>query len=102
VTKNQDGHLGALALLAVAFGPIVLFRGWVLVTLWGWFMVPLGLPAMGLNTLVIAPMIDRLVRLTQEEGDKSPMTRAATTIILSLVGSLVLWAFGSIYAAFMP
>jgi hypothetical protein len=53
--------LAAIAALSV-------LRGWVLSIIWGWFLVPLGLPAIGIAQAIAISLIASF--LTHQAGDK--------------------------------
>ena len=66
-------------LLALASVPL---NGWVLSILWLWFVVPLGVPAIGIAQAVgLATLIGMLRRGSLKSDDAEPLITAATLLV---------------------
>jgi len=83
---------------------MLLFRGYVLVDLWEWFMVPLGLPRVGMaHALGIALLIE-LVAGSHEDDDEEDeeFIRPWLRRCLMTAGLILLvWLLGSVIHSFM-
>ena len=87
-------------MFAVTFGLIawivlaIIVRGWVLTVLWGWFLVPLGAPALsipfalGISTII--GLFLQNVSRTKSEGSTVP-NLVAQSLLGPLVSLLVGW-----------
>lgn len=81
------GVLGIVALVA----PMALLNGWAIATLWGWFVVPLGVKvisfahAFGLS-LIVSVMTTRGV-----QGEDSFKSKLVKAIMLPIVAVLFGW-----------
>ena len=98
-TKEEEiiESLGALIL----FIPSILFSGWVVMLLWGWFIVPLGMPEVGLAlALGISVLVSAITpvnyHLMEKEGRSS-----FYKIVFNLIMNAVLLGFGFIVHLFM-
>ena len=79
------GTIGLLGLLYVAV--LILVRAWCITKLWAWFVVPLGLPALGLLAAIGLTMtISVVMGLDRLEQKK--------TVIQCIVGHLACVGFG--------
>ena len=105
----KDGCLGAL--LGLLFMPVVLVsRAYALVTLWGWFVVPLGLQALslwhaagllGLAGFVSFRLHDAKAANERPEG----VTHTAHALVSGLAHLFVVacaLGFGWLFARLMP
>lgn len=71
--KNKDeASTGVLVFSLLALVPLVLLNCYVIATLWGWFLVPLGLPAV---TMAHAFGIDALLSYLVGAGSAVHMLR---------------------------
>lgn len=79
-----------LIMIGVILAGIVL-RGWALSTLWAWFLVPIGVTAIGINTALGISVIVGLftTHLHQEsvKTDKKSIADACATIVTKAIGS---------------
>ena len=71
--------MGLAASFLVAFLALVLLRGWVLSVLWGWFLVPLGIPAIGIShalgvNLIVTYLIYQYPNFRSEPNLKESLT----------------------------
>lgn len=91
--------MGALLVLAGGFAVFVLIiggssllRGWALSILWGWFMVPLGLPALPLVTAMGVALVVSFMTYQRipdcKEKDKEWYERLGDTL-----GHIILMPF---------
>lgn len=85
--------MAALFLFGLLFVGIVL-RGWALSTLWAWFLVPMGAPAITITTalgisVIIGLFTSHLNRETVKVGDKSVADLFTTVIAKSIGGPLM-------------
>lgn len=83
------------AILAIAVLPLLIVeQGWAISILWGWFVVPLGLPEIGIaaaiGVSITASALSSRYRKTEDADKWSVITYALLRpIILVLVGYLV-------------
>lgn len=86
-----------MALIAILTGSLttiilaILFRAWVLTILWGWFVVPYGLPTLTITTalgisLIVGMFTSHLQSKPTEKGSRD---------ISTLVGQVMSQAFGA-------
>ena len=77
-----------LLTLAVASG-VALFRGYVLSHLWGWFVVPLGVHALGVLPAVgLMVMVDYLLGNVSRKAE-DVLDVLATPLVALLLGYIV-------------
>lgn len=84
------------ALFFVGLGALVLgivLRGFALVYLWGWFIVPLGLPQVQMAHAIGILM---LMAYMTHEGYTDPKTTTTTKIITSVIQPPIVLLFGYI------
>ncbi len=92
--------LAALLSLIALNVPLGLLRGWVLSVLWRWFLVPLGLPGLGVaQAWGIATIIAMLVfqgGRSDEDTEESPFLRIVNVVIKSVLLSFLSLLIGYI------
>jgi len=82
----------------LVLGPLTALRGWVLFVLWGWFLIPLGLPAIGIaHALGIQCIVSLMSMHSGPKTDKDTGEIISISISVSLVWLLMGW----IYTLFM-
>jgi hypothetical protein len=106
VSRQDDQAAGALAVvltvpaagaLAVIGALFTAYNGWVASILWGWFVVPLGLPVLAWWQLGGAALILSVLRGTAVEPktDQAWYTHLLTAILAPLgalaMGWVILW-----------
>jgi len=79
------------------FIPTIIFSGFVTAELWGWFVVPLGVPAIGIAHALGLRLVVHVATFTYAEDKRGQGERLANAIVLPLFA----WAFGAIYHAFL-
>jgi hypothetical protein len=105
---NTDLGLYALVSVLVAL-PLAAWKGWVLVKLWAWFVLPLGAPminmwhAAGLAMLLswLADSSAAYSTAMQKTNTHSPKMRFWVMTLLGVFVPLLMWAYGAIYHSFM-
>jgi len=95
----------ALFIIGLIFFGVVI-RGWALSTLWAWFLVPIGLPAIGIATALGISVIIGLftVHLNHDKikVDKSSNSDVLTIILTKAIGGPLMSVFlGWIITLFM-
>lgn len=95
----------ALFVIGLVFFGVVI-RGWALSTLWAWFLVPIGLPAIGIATALGISVIIGLftVHLNNDKikVDKNSSSDMIGTIIAKAIGGPLVSVFiGWIITLFM-
>lgn len=69
--------IGAVALIGLLAGVLATLQGFVLVHLWAWFLVPLGLPPIGIahaiGIALIAGMLAPRARDSKEKEEKKKL-----------------------------
>lgn len=83
-----------------------ILRGWILTVLWGWFIVPLGVPSISIATaLGIVIIIDMLVHRpdTSETKDKVATVPELLGIVFSkaFLSPLITLGLAAIVASFV-
>ena len=83
--------------IALAFvAGLIVMRAWVLTILWGWFIVPFGLPALGIAWAIgIAATISIFTAkpVKSEEGDNSSLAFAIVQPLMALLIGFVAHSF---------
>ncbi len=97
--------IGWLIVLALDI-PAIIFRGFVLASLWLWFIVPLGLSPIGkAHAIGIAILIALLTKNPNaaEKGDNEDgaLAKAFGRQIGSVLVTLTSWGFGALVASYM-
>lgn len=93
--------LGAIAAVIAA----ALVRGWALTVLWGWFLVPYGLPTIGIATAIgislIVGMFTAHLEQRQAKETKSGTDAVVTVAAHAFGAPLLVLAIGWIVKSFM-
>ena len=96
--------LGFFALFAIDI-PLLIYRGFVLSILWAWFLVPLGLPEIGiahaLGVSVIIGLTYAGLSDKKADPDESLAEVAVWAMIRSFFSSSFAWAVGAIIYWYM-
>jgi len=79
----------------VMFACVIVFSGFVTVELWGWFVVPLGAPAIGIAHALGLRMLVSVSTHNYAEDKRSQGERLANAFALPLFA----WGFGALYHA---
>lgn len=108
MSEKEKALDSAIALLiALASVPVALAaRAWALSSLWAWFVVPLGAPAIGWAHSLGLALIPALATgdawsARREPKSESEWGKAAERAITAIVGPLVALAFGWVFARWM-
>lgn len=85
---------------------LTLLRGFVLVQLWGWFLVPIGVPRIGmalaLGISVITGMLCQSpMTATREPKADTAVGKLVEALVIGVAAPLLAWGMGAIIAAFM-
>ena len=86
--------LGILILLLIV--PLTLYRGWILLLLWGWFIIPLGAPGI---TMAHALGISLIIGFITSHYDSRKKTQdekieeAIATFAMPTLGLVMGWIF---------
>lgn len=97
----SDIHPGVKLLIwLLALAPAMLLRAWAFVTLWVWFVIPFGLPAVGYaHALGLSLFVSWLVHQTPpQEPDPNHLLRS---VMYSLLTPPIAVGFGWLYLQFM-
>jgi hypothetical protein len=96
--KETDGPLSMFLLLALTV-PLTLETGWVIWSLWAWFLVPLGVPALGFW------QASGLLLLKDIIVARRSSNRPANDILSETLGWMVMlpviWGLGRIFCTLM-
>lgn len=96
--------IGWLILIALDI-PSVIFRGLVLSALWLWFIVPLGVPAVGIawgiGIALLVGLITKNPHVAESDADEEPLVRAFTKVFSNVFVSLLAWGMGALVHGFM-
>lgn len=100
-------QLAALVVLLLLSVLQIVYTGWVITKLWLWFMVPLGVPAIGIAHAIglgiLISLIAGLHFLAREKDAeiKGTNEKMAYRLIGSAVVTSFAWAFGALAASLM-
>lgn len=67
-----------------------ILRGWVLSIIWGWFMVPIGAPALGIAACIGVSLVTHMLCGTHDYRDKTESEKKQAAVGAFLVPLLVL------------
>jgi hypothetical protein len=107
VTDRNDnsGAFAVISLLLVF--PLAAWKGWVLVRIWAWFVVPLGVPALtvwhaaGLS-LLVGWLADSSAYFANTSEDKrSRAEKFVTSVTLSVLTPLLTWGMAAVFHSWM-
>lgn len=97
--------IGLIAICLAGLVGLAVLRGFVLASLWGWFVVPLGVPALGIAqaigiSLIVSLFLAHLARdKSDDEGEG--WKRLGLTMVRALSITLLSWGAGAIVHGFM-
>lgn len=101
--KNEDKMLRALAIPTIVLSifvlmiPFALFNAWVALTLYNWFLVPLGLPAVNIwHMWGIMLLIGRFKGINTEDSKDSEISKAIGELAVVILGGLLALLIGLI------
>lgn len=92
--------VGFVALVALS----AVLNGWALAILWGWFMVPFGLPALSIPTAIgVALVVSFLTHQTDHYEDKTKTggERFATSVVAAFIKAPIALTIGWIVKQFL-
>lgn len=108
ISKEAKEGMQMAAILAIPGGIAlmvcgVLFSGWVLSVMWGWFLVPLGVPSIAVAqaigiSLTVSLLTKQWRPSEDDKGPKSAMTKLAAEAIARPFLALL---FGWVITLFM-
>lgn len=91
---GRPGYLFGLVIVGVVLSiPLIIYRGFAIATLWVWFVIPLGLPAISLMHAVgIALTVNVIITQPNETPNKAkPFLPLVKSFVTSSLGLLVGW-----------
>jgi hypothetical protein len=82
--------LAVLVVLGIS-GAVAVLDGWVLTYLWAWFMVPLGLPPIGIAWAIgiSLPIMLMTNHEKPKQGEKTDLTEAIADAVLRPLAALL-------------
>lgn len=98
---------GKFCLWIALLAPSFIYSGWVFSFNWGLFMVPLGLPdigiahALGICGVVAYPLSSPLTQIGIDTKDSDADLHGFRPILIIVVGASFYWLFGWVYSLFM-
>lgn len=96
--ESLDDAFGALMAFMVTMLLLIMHIGWVTWFMWGWFMVPLGLPAIGFwHATGIALITRLLIWRPPETYDKDKIVRQKQFGLMVII-PIMIWIIGYIIA----
>lgn len=99
--EKQAGCLLGLIGLAL-FLPLAAWAGFAISTVWGWFIVPLGVPRIGVwaaaGIYLLARYLTTDTSLNRDD-ERSGVEKFATNIVISILLPAVVLLFGALYHA---
>jgi hypothetical protein len=99
-TKESDREIGLGCLVMIMVFPIIIIlKGFVLSRLWVWFMVPLGLPPIGLwHANGISAVFTMLIGYIERDKDEEGIgEKAIRTVTVGIGAPLLIWLLGWIF-----
>lgn len=82
--ESVIGWIGGVLLVIVAVVAAVLWWSWATVVMWGWFMVPLGLPALSIPQVAgISGLISLFKGPNTKKSEDKEWPEGLTLIVLS-------------------
>jgi hypothetical protein len=100
MTTNEKWIDAIVAILATV--PLIWLRAWVIVKLWSWFVVPLGVKpltiGLAIGLCIVVALLKGIKRPGYEPSRSWPGMQAS---IYSLFVSLASWGTGAIYLHFV-
>lgn len=87
---------GILACIVAVF-----LRGWVLIWLWTWFIIPLGMPSINFWQALGISLVAAFLTYELNISGDDPKEEAVVTLIKSISMSLMAILVGFIYQLFM-
>lgn len=60
-----------LLMICVVIPALLMWQGWAVSTLWGWFVVPLGLPAIGIAAAAGLCLVASAIRMRKSKGTQT-------------------------------
>ena len=102
--KRNNEQAGLWLLISTAFVlPFAAWFGFVVKTIWGWFVVPLHAPAIGVWEAAGLYLLIRLLTMDltlPRDDDKTPAERFLTSVVFGIVVPATALGFAAIYHAF--
>ena len=100
--RTNGEKIGAV-LISLAFFPVQIFwSGFVLSILWGWFVVPLGISAIGIaHAAGLSVLLRMVTRKVDMVGGEDPVERAGWQIGVGVLAPAMGLAVGWILHLFM-
>lgn len=100
---STDDNDGAAVLLTLLLMPLsIVWKGFVLTKLWAWFVVPLGLPEIGIaNAYGICLLLVLFTVTKKPDSENVTMERFASSAFFALFLPLATWGLGAAVHAFM-
>ena len=95
------GAAGVLILIASLIAAAILVHGFVLKLMWAWFLIPLGLPALGLAHACGLGLLARYLtwqRMPKSEDDEDANMRR---LALNFIYPCIILSLGAIIHSFM-
>ena len=94
---KKMSSLWLLVLLLVVVPLLALLNGWALSILWGWFIVPLGAPPIGVfHGAGLGILVSLFVRPKSTDSDE-----AVALVVAAFLNPLVSLAFGYLFYVLM-
>ena len=107
MTTKTDENTILYAVLSFAIAvPSIMWRGFVLAKLWAWFVVPLGLPVIGMWHAaglagLTAYVADSAALHNRQDDGKTPRERFLYAAGFAAVAPLLVWGAGALIHAMM-
>lgn len=99
----RDTSWGALACAAALAVPLTIYRGWTIKLLWGWFVVPIGAPPIGMAVGLGLGALTYLLTSDGAHSDENADWRWCVRMLsrsLSVTSGALIGGF--VYSWFLP
>lgn len=103
MTRKNEGALVFFLLSMVLVLPFAAWYGFVVSTLWRWFVVPLGVVHVGVWEAAGVFLLVRLLTFDStldRDDERTPAEKFSAAVFIALILPAVSLAFGAIYHAF--
>lgn len=89
ITKDIFANIGVIA--AIPF--VLALHGWAVSTLWGWFVVPLGVPGLSIASALGLVLVCSTLRPSRssDNEDRKPGERLTYAVMHPLAGVALGW-----------
>jgi hypothetical protein len=93
--------VGVLGVVFAIGAMAALWRGWVLATIWGWFLVPMGAPALGVLSAIAIALIAGFLTHQPDTSAQAEDRGTGYTIMYAIMHPLITLIVAFVLKLFM-